>query len=139
MLEQPSEQLAGGGAVGRGLEGALDLAQDLGLAQDHGIEAAGDPQQVDHRVAAGVGVEEGVDPLVLDAVKAAEPVANRLLAPIFDGAVEFGAVAGGHDHRFMHTLASPQVAQCPGNDVWPEGEALAHLDRGRLVVESDDQ
>ena len=30
VLEQASEQFAGGGAVGRGLEGALDLTQDLG-------------------------------------------------------------------------------------------------------------
>ena len=92
-----------------------------------------------HRVAAGVGVEERVDPLVLDAVKSAQPVANRLFAPIFDGAVEFGAVTGGHHDRLMDTLASPQVAQCPGNDVWPEGEALAHLDRGRLMIEPDNQ
>jgi len=76
---------------------------------------------------------------VFDAVKTAQPVANRLFAPIIYGAVQFSSVTGGDDHCLMDTLATSQVAQCSGNDIWPEGEALTHFDRGRLVIEPDNQ
>ena len=44
------EQLAPGGAqLLRPLEGVLHLAEDLRLADDHRVEAGGDPEQVDQR------------------------------------------------------------------------------------------
>jgi hypothetical protein len=56
----------------------LDLAEDLRLAEDHGVQAAGDLEQVRTASRSLVDIEVRREQLALDAVEAAEPVAQGL-------------------------------------------------------------
>ncbi len=106
MLEQASQEFAGGGAVRGGLVGGLDLAENLRFAKHEGIQSTGDAQQMDHRFTVGMGIEKGIDSLMLDTMKSAEPSADVFLGAIMGRAIEFGAVAGGENNALADTLAA---------------------------------
>ena len=57
LVQQAVQNGAGGLVLGGLPVGLLDLPQDLGLAQDHGIEAGGYPEEVLHRLRTLVDVQ----------------------------------------------------------------------------------
>ena len=70
----------------------LELTQDLGLAEHHGVEAARDPHHMAHRGVFVVHVEMAHEVAALDAEKLAEPAGRRILIGT-DAAVQIGSVA----------------------------------------------
>jgi len=94
---------------------------------------------MDDGIAVGMGIEEGIDPFVLDAVESAQPAPQRFLGAVLDGAIEFGAVAGREDDPLENAGAPGQVTQRTRDDVRSEGQSLTDVDRGGLVVESEDK
>jgi hypothetical protein len=136
------EQLVQRGAQGAGGLGLahrlLHLAQDLRLAQHHGVQAAGDAE----------GMPGGLRPLqhvgVLGQLRAAhaaglrQPVDGRRQQLARRGAVQFGAVAGG-DQGSLGRAAQPlaQLVQRGRELVEREREPPAQVQRGGVVVEAE--
>jgi len=69
LVEQCPERTGGLGDANR----LFHLAEDLRLADHHGIEARGDAKRVPNRFALWEGIEVGLELLGLDAVIAGEP------------------------------------------------------------------
>ena len=96
-------QRAGGLGGERGLVGALDLALDLGLADDHRLEPARHAVEMPR----GVAVAQRVDPLEQlgrpHARAAGQPAQHGGLGldGVADHEVELGAVAGREDDRLL--------------------------------------
>jgi len=132
-------------ARGAGLHGlavaVLELAQNLRLAHDHGIEAGGHAEQVRHGVEplvrVGVGAQNVQRPLA-----GSGPVGQQGLLDVqalTAGAVghdeDFHTVAGGKRHDLAHGTGFEQAFLEVRNA--GEGELLAHVHSGGAVVESD--
>jgi hypothetical protein len=127
----------------RGVVRLLHLPQDLGLAEDHRVEARGDAEDVAHRFLAGALVE-----VVRELLRARradllpERLADRLrrvleLAPLRE-ADDLDAVARREEHRLLELGALGQAREELGEDLGAGGEALADVDRRGLVREADD-
>jgi hypothetical protein len=104
------------------LKRRLDLPEYLRLAEHHRIQAAGDAQQVANAFTIGVGVQVRRKQLRLDAVEAAQPVAQLgLVAACLERAIELGAVAGRQDHGLASRCLLGHRAQRPDDDIRSEG------------------
>ena len=120
-----SRALRGGGQA----VGLLHLAEDLGLADDHGVEAGRHAEEVTDRVPARVRVEVpfGVGgPLQEEAARLLE----RL--PVH---VALDPVAGGDHHGLAHAGPPGQAGHGVLELVAAERDLLAHRHRGALVRE----
>ena len=126
------------GVAGRGLAvGLLELAQDLRLAQNHGVEAGGHAEEVAHGLVVDVAVGVGLEILDLGA-PGHGPVAQHLLGHVARAHGEqLHAVAGGEDQRLVDG-ASQGKGPGVGIRVLDEREALAHVDGGGPVVQADE-
>ncbi len=71
------------------------------------------------------------------AVIALEPASEIDLAAPGD-TVELRAIAGRHDHGLAHLRQPEQLAQRIGQAGRFEHYALAHVDRGSAVIDTDD-
>ncbi len=87
----------------------LELAEDLGFAQHHRIEAACHPEGVLDRALLRQTVEIGLDLSGLQAVVVGHPVDRR--GRLVGVAVDLGAIAGRDDGRFLDRAVIHQVAQ----------------------------
>ena len=125
----------GAGRSGRAplVEGAPDLTQDLGLAQDERVETGGDATQMTRHVLAGVHVQVLDEQLPLDVVAAREHV-DQFLARLVDAAcevrVELHPVAG----REHGVLLDRRAASGAGPEV---AQALAQLDGRGAVAQAE--
>jgi hypothetical protein len=127
----------GAGFAGDGV-GLFDLTEDLGLADDHGVEGAGDAEEMADRFAltelVEVGLEEfGGDGEVL--VEEAEEVGSG--AGVFLEGEELDAVAGGEDESFADAGLVGEGAGGVGEAAGGDGEALADLDGGGVVIDAE--
>ena len=119
--------------------GALDLPEDLGLAQHHRIEARSDAEGVTHCCLALEAVEMRGDFCRLAAVSAREERGHGVERCGANGpAVHLDPVAGGEDHRLGETCFLAHAPQGGGERVFGKGERFAHRDRRRVVVQADD-
>ena len=57
LLDQFVQDRAGGLGLKSNIEGILELAQDLGLAEDQGVQARSNPEGVAHALGIGIDVE----------------------------------------------------------------------------------
>ena len=132
---QSAPQVLGGGV------GGFELAEDLGLADDHGIERGGDAEEVVYGVAAFVAVEVGADGGGGDGFVVGEEGIDDAagVGGIFGGEGDFDAIAGGEDDGFVDAVAGTQVGERGGERVLAEGETLAHLDGCCLVTHACNQ
>jgi hypothetical protein len=103
-LEEALEARARGAARAGALEGPADLAGDLALADDHGLEPGGDGEQVLGDRVAALDVDAAADVVAGDPAGAADHVDRGLDGQragggegLLDVEVGLEAVAGGED------------------------------------------
>ena len=140
-VQQAVQPAAERAAILGGGVGGLELAQDLRLADHHGIQAGGHAEQVMDGVAAFVPVEVRLDGVGTDGlVIGQEGIDDGLrVGAVVGGDRDLHAVAGGEDHGFADALARFQVGQRRRQGVFAEGQAFAHLDGCGLVAHAGDQ
>jgi hypothetical protein len=138
--EQPVEDHGRAAAVAGHLVGGLELGDDLRLADDHGVEARGDAEEVGDGAVAGVAVQRRLelarlDPGVTRQVSERRLASRERVAPV---QVQLGAVAGAERHGLAgHALVQELLAQAQGG-LLVQSEALAQLQRGGLVGDAGD-
>ena len=136
LLEQAVELAAEHAGIARGCPRLLHLAEDLRFAQHQRIEAGRNPEQVAHRIAVAMPVKVGVQ-VVAGVRMAGQPLGQRA-AVVVGVRVQFGAVAGGQQHRLMHLRQPAQGGERGGQCVRGKRHLLAQGDRRGLVVDAED-
>ncbi len=137
--EEAVEDRAGGALDQRQLVGALDLALDLGLAEDHRVEPRGDAEEV----AGGLGGAQRVevaDQLGRPDLGLAGEDAERGalgLDRVRDDEVELGAVAGRERRRLLDLVGGAQLAQHADGAALGQRQPLAQLQRRGLVGDAE--
>ena len=137
LLEERVEQRPGGGGFGGGEVGLLDLSEDFGFADDHGVEAGGDGEEVfdglevlfDVAVVGRVGVEGFLRVAGQDG-----PESRAMGGDQFAGGVEFGSVAGGKEDELGVLELPLDPLEDTGDVVFAEGEFFAEGERGGSEV-----
>ena len=125
----------------------LHLAQDLGLAQHHRIQAAGDAERVPNR--ARLRQHIGMAPQFVQAqllFRRDEFLQRQLGAfRLVRGTVQLGAVASRDDRRLRDPATGglcelfPQPADRRADLLGHEGDALPHRQRGGAVIQAKSQ
>ena len=139
--EQPAQFTAHRtGLVGDGI-GGLELAKYLRLPQHHGVQAAGDLHNMLQRLFRLEVVGRAAQFLRRQVVVAGHPVGELqglvggLDALRHDG-VQLGAIAGGQDDHLLYPTRLTGVGQGFTHLLRRKGDTLAHLDGGRVVVDT---
>ena len=135
LVQQRAERT---GLAGRA-HGVLHLAHDLGLAQHHGIQAAGHAEGVTHGVVLVMTIEvraqgAGVEPVVVG-----QP-GRQLLGHMAVGrAIDLGAVTGREDGGFADRAAEgrAQSVQRGPDQIDGHGHAFANRDRRGRVIQTE--
>jgi hypothetical protein len=118
-----------------GAHGVFHLAEDLRLAQHHGIQPAGHPKGVagDLVVLQGVGMRSQQGGR--DAAAVRQPVQRVVQVGLFAGAIDFGAVAGRQQRGLgLARQRLAQGAQSGLDLVQGVGEPAAQIERCGGVV-----
>ena len=137
------ERLEGGGDgadfAGDGV-GVFDLAEDLRLADDHGVERGGDAEEMADGFALAELVEVGLDGVGGDGEvlvqEAQQAGVGGAVACVLPGD-ELDAIAGGEDEGFADAGLMGQGADGVGQAGGGDGEALADLERRGGVIDAD--
>src|SRR5580692_9415220 len=130
--------MAGNGAGGaRHGKGFLDLAKDLRLADDHGIQAGGDAEEMAHGRALAMLIDMRVECGGVDAKAAGEKAGELHLGPI-DHGDELDAVAGRDDHALGYARHGGQRARGFGQLVTADSDALAQRDGCGPMIDADE-
>ena len=134
LLEEALQYAADGARFFAEVVGLFELAEDLRLAEDEGVKAAGDAVDVADGVAIvhlegergeGCGVEMFVG---------GKPGSNvRTVAT--DG-IEFAAIAGGEQDNFVHAGLPTAVGKGGGGFCGAEGDFFAHGGVGGVMVDA---
>ena len=135
-LEELVERRAGAAALLGKPVRFLQLAEDLGLAEHHGIEAGGNVEGVLDSAPLLVDVQARRE---IDAVAVVplEPL-REFRAARRSRPIELGAVASGQNHDLGHADLLAQGAQGEKQTRLVEGHPLAQRNRGGLMVDSED-
>ena len=136
-LEQTAEQRADGAGLTRHGVGGLELAENLRLAQHHRVEPAGYAHHVPHRVLLAVHVGAGAQFVDAQAVIVGQPLQHVIAAQLILLQVQLAAVAGGEDRCLAAGRQPTQLLQRLDQLLRGESNALAHLYRGGLVVDTE--
>ena len=136
LLEQTVQRRAQPLLATGGLPGVLHLAQDLRFAQHQRVQAAGDAEQVAHRVVVAVHVQIVRQRGGRQAVVGRQPVGHARFRAVFDLAVDFGAVAGRQQGGFGHPGHRAQAVQRRRQLARVQGHPFAQGQRRGLVVEA---
>ena len=137
-FKEVMEDGAGSAGVTGGVVGGFHLAEDLRLAEHHGVEAGGDAKQVAHRLQLVQMVEAGDKVFPCQGVIGGHEAltargAGRRVAALH---VELHPVAGGQDDQFLD-LRRPERRQGVGQRGVGKRQAFAHGHRRRRVVEAN--
>ena len=136
-LEQAVEDGTGGAGFERGMIGGFDLPENLGLAEQHGIQAADDPAKMVGGIHLDLVIEVGRDAGV-KALALGEPdfeLGHRQLG-IGRGEVELGAVAGGNDHALRGLRQERQLGGRLPQPRRAHGEFFPHLYRRGPMIQA---
>ena len=129
-------QMATDGPCGTGCQvAALHLAEDLRLTNDHGVEAAGDAEEVPHRFLLPVLVEVRAEDLRVDVEIAAKKLGQVRCIERLAGE-QLHPVAGGKDHPFQHARGLGERAGGLHQFLRTDGQPLAQLDGRGFVIEA---
>ena len=131
LVEQRSERAGGFGDASR----LFHLAQDLRLADHHGIEARGDAERVPHGFGLRKRIEIGFQLPRLDAVIAREPLERRLR--LAQRAVKLGAIAGGENRSFLDRLAGGQLRKRRTQTLGVKRHPLSDGERSGMVIQTE--
>ena len=115
----------------------LELAENLGFAQHHGIQPAGDAESVLHRILFGQRVKIRLDGVGLELVEISHPV-NRLLR-LLGVAIHLGAVAGREDCGFLHRAVIDQIQQRLLQIFGMKRHLLADGERRGMVIDAESE
>ena len=140
-LEGTVQTRAGGMVLQRDFVGLLELAEDLGLADDHGVQAAGDFEQVLQAVRFSQRINFVIHHAVESVVGDEEffQLGECPLGGERCGGVDLHAVAGREDGRFAGDAGFAQGPERAGDGGLGKGEALAQLHgRGAVAQTNDD-
>ena len=120
--------------------GLLDLTENLAFADDLGIEAGSDAQQVDDAVPPGIGIEI-VRPdfrfTIQQGKKEILQYAGRCTFGT-DG-IDFTAVARREDDRFMYCLILSALRQGRADAFRRHRELFTYGNGDRLVIQAPDE
>ncbi len=145
-LEQLIQVRAQRAGFGGGAHRVFHLAEDLRLAQHHGIEPAGHAEGVAHGLRLPQRIHVGRQFAGVDVVVVGQPADGVLVGGVFGQvavgrAVELGAVAGGEDGGLGRALAVRQMlaqrAQRGLELLERKRHLLAQGKRRRMVVDSE--
>ena len=128
------QRAQGAGAFG-GVHRLFQLAENLGFAQHHRVQSAGDTEGVLDRFVLRQSVEMRLDGLLFDVVVVRQPFDGLLR--VVGVAVDFGAVAGGKNRRLFHRAVADQVVQRLFQGFSVEGDLFANCQGRGLVVDSE--
>jgi hypothetical protein len=139
--EQAVGERAGRVPGQRRLVGALDLTLDLGLADQHGLQARDDAVEVAGGVAVAVRVDRGGQLGGPDPGLAGQHRQHGGLGlhGVPDHEVQLGAVARRDGHRLVHLGLTAQIAQELHGARVGQRETLADLHGRGLVRDADGQ
>ena len=132
-------KVAGDGSGGaRDREGLFDLAKNLRLAYDHGIQAGGHAEEMADGLLVAVLVEVRREDRGLDAELAREKRCNRS-AVGFHNRDQLHAIAGGDDHALRDSGSSGESARGLGQFVAADGDLLAQRDGRGFMVHANER
>ena len=114
---------------------ALYLAQDLGLANHHRIQAAGDPEEMADRILLPVLIDVGSQQRGLNAEVIADKVQQVRCVRLLAGE-QLDPVTGGENHSLQHARRLHQGPRCLLQLLRPNSQPLAQLDGRGLMVQS---
>ena len=143
-LEEGFERGADGADLAGDGVGLLDLAEDLGLAYDHGIERAGYAEEVPDGFALAEFVEVGLDvgggdgEVLVEEAGEIEVGGGGGVGLVFLQGEELDPVAGGEDEAFADAGLVEEGAGGVGEALGGYGEALAYLDGRGVVVDAEE-
>ena len=140
-LQERLERGGDGAGLARDSVGLLDLAENLRLADDHGVERGSDAEEMADGLALAELVEVrleggGGDGEVL--VQEAQEVWRIAVAGVVLDGEELDAVAGGEDEGFSDAGLMGEGACGVGEAGGGDGETLADFDRRGGVVDADE-
>ena len=138
-VEQFVQNQPRGFAVRRPAIGFLQLTEDLGFPQNHGIQAGGDPEQMPHRFSALIGIKIrrqflGTHPAHL---RHQGPQIRLLGLPSLPRRHDFQTIAGREDDPLPDSGNTAQAIENLGHAVFGEAELFADLDRSGFMAQSD--
>ena len=136
-LEQTPEQRADGAGLARYGVGRLELAENLRFAEHHRVQPAGHAHHVPDRVVIAVHIGAGAQFVDAQTVIIGQPLQHFVAAELVLLQVQLAAVAGGEDRRLAAGRQPAQLLQRLDQLLRGEGNALAHLYRGGLVVDTE--
>lgn len=136
-LEQAPEQWPDGAGLTRHGVGGLELAENLRLAQHHRVKPAGDAHHVPNRVLLAVHVGAGAQFVDTQAMIVGQPLQHFIAAQLILLQVQLAAVAGREDRCLAAGCQPTQLLQRLDQLLRGESNALAHLYRGGLVVDTE--
>ncbi len=121
----------------------FDLTKNLGFADDHAVERTGDAEEMPDRFAFAKLVEVWLDVvgrngevLVKEAEKVGFGLRLRGLCVVLKRE-KLDPVAGGEDEAFADSGLVEEAEGGVGEALGGDSEALAHLDRRGVVVDSE--
>ena len=122
---------AGGGV------GFLDLAENLGFADNHRIQARGHAEEVADRVFLAEFVEMRVE-FVGGEVKVVVQESAQVGVAVGGVGDDLHAIAGGDDHALFDSGIGVEIAAGIGQARLRDRQALAHFERRALVIHANE-
>ena len=139
-LKHAVEDRARFAPIQRNLVGVAHLAQNFRFPEQHRIEPCRDAEQVPHGAAVPVPVERAIQLGEGKLVEGRHEQFHRARAirRVLAGyTVEFAAIAGRENQRFLKDAARTQLFGGFAGLLRRESEALPQIDRGRPVIQSN--
>ena len=108
MLEQAAQVAAQGVGLLRIAKGVLELAEYLGFAENHRVEAAGNAEDVADRILV-LERENRLAEVVAELAVVMQPVFQAFAPPVVPDQVKLGPVAGGKQQRLIDPARSVMI------------------------------
>ncbi len=140
-LEHAVEDGSGFAVIESDLVGVAHLSQNFRFAEQHRIEPRGNAEQMAHGMAVPVPVERAVQFVERKLMEGREEqfhCAGAVCRILARHAVQFAAIARRKDQRFLEDSSRTQAVRRLPAPARRESEALAQIDRGRAVIQSDE-
>ena len=139
MLEQAVEQAMDAVLLAGDGPGLFDLAENLRLTHDQGVETGGHPEQMPYRLLVLMLVEVRAQGFGRDTVMFGQPARQLRFMFSSDVAVDFSPVAGAEQYRLFDAGHLHQRLKCLTLEAVRHAHALAQVNRRGLVIQTKDK